>query len=282
MICSKTNQHIRSQVRIWRSAGESIAFVPTMGHLHAGHLRLVETAKARAGRVVVSIFVNPTQFDEPTDFSNYPRTEEADMEKLQSVAVDAVYIPDREQMYPNTMRTQVSVSQVSEKHCGAARPGHFDGVATVVCKLFNIVQPDHAFFGEKDFQQLLVLRTMVSDLNIPVEIIAVPTLRETDGLAMSSRNTHLSPLQRQQAVLLYQTLSLAKQAVINRQESYAAIEQWSLTTLKERGFKPDYFAICRRGDLQPATQEDKQLIILAAARLGNSRLIDNVQIDLSL
>ncbi|WP_408606499.1 pantoate--beta-alanine ligase [Methyloprofundus sedimenti] len=273
---------IRTQIMHWRLAGESIAFVPTMGNLHAGHLQLVKAAKAEAERVVVSIFVNPTQFDEQDDFANYPRTEDTDLEKLQSEGVDIVYMPKREEMYPTQMLTKVSVSQVTEKHCGAARPGHFDGVATVVCKLFNIVQPDSAFFGEKDFQQLMVIRTMVADLNFPIDIIAVPTLRETDGLAMSSRNTHLNGMQRQQARQLYQALCLAKQAVLEQQASFAEIEQAYLRRLTEQGFKPDYFSICRRSDLQAATELDEQLIILAAARLGKTRLIDNIQLDLNL
>lgn len=282
MIYSVGIDQLRTQLRQWRSAGDSIAFVPTMGNLHAGHLELVKVAKVQADRIVVSIFVNPTQFDEQADFSSYPRTLDADVEKLEQVAVDLVFIPEKQEIYPTKMLTKVSVSQVSDKHCGAARPGHFDGVATVVCKLFNMVQPDKAFFGEKDYQQLLVIQALVSDLNSPVEVISVPTWRETDGLAMSSRNTHLSQQQRQQAVLLYQTLGQAKQAVLEQQVSYADIQLESLQTLSSSGFKPDYFTICRRCDLQAATQEDRQLIILAAARLGNTRLIDNVQIDLSV
>jgi len=264
----------------WRLAGESIAFVPTMGNLHAGHLQLVSAAKAQADRVVVSIFVNPTQFDESADFSNYPRTEQADTEKLQSLDVDMLYMPATKEMYPAEMLSKVSVSQVTDKYCGAARPGHFDGVATVVCKLFNIVQPDKAFFGEKDFQQLLVIRTMVADLNSPIEIISIPTFREIDGLAMSSRNTRLTELQRQQAVQLYQTLCLAKEAVLVQHNHYSEIEQTYFQTLTDQGFKPDYFTICRRSDLQAATHGDTQLIILVAARLGSIRLIDNIPIEL--
>ena len=281
MLVIKSIKRLRTQIMLWRLAGESIAFVPTMGNLHAGHLQLVKAAKARAERVIVSIFVNPTQFDEQNDFTNYPRTEDADLEKLESVGVDIVYMPNRDEMYPGQILTKVSVSQVSEQHCGAARPGHFDGVATVVCKLFNIVQPDTAFFGEKDFQQLMVIRAMVADLNFPIEIIAVSTLRESDGLAMSSRNTHLNEMQRQQAGQLYQALCLAKQAVIERKTSFSEIQQAYLGILTGQGFKPDYFSICRRCDLQAATEEDVQLIILAAARLGKTRLIDNIQLDLN-
>ena len=282
MICINNIKPLRVQIKQWRMAGECIAFVPTMGNLHAGHLQLVKTAKAQADRVVVSIFVNPTQFNEQDDFANYPRTEEADLAKLQSAGIDLLYMPEREEMYPAEMLTRVSVSQVSEEHCGAARPGHFDGVATVVTKLFNIVQPDKAFFGEKDFQQLMVIRAMVADLDSSVDIIAVATFREPDGLAMSSRNTHLSEVQRQQAVQLYQALCQAKQAVLEQQTSFAEIEQSYLQVLYEQGFKPDYFSICRRRDLKAATNKDTQLIILAAAQLGNTRLIDNIQLDLDL
>lgn len=282
MLCINNIKPLRVQIKQWRMAGECIAFVPTMGNLHAGHLQLVKAAKAQADRVVVSIFVNPTQFNEQDDFANYPRTEEADLEKLQSAGIDLLYMPERKEMYPAEMLTKVSVSQVSEEHCGAARPRHFDGVATVVTKLFNIVQPDKAFFGEKDFQQLMVIRAMVADLDSPVDIIAVATFREPDGLAMSSRNTHLSEAQRQQAVQLYQALCLAKQAVLEQQTSFAEIEQSYLQILSEQGFKPDYFSICRRRDLKSATSKDTQLIILAAARLGNTRLIDNIQLDIDL
>lgn len=271
---------IRAQVKQWRSAGESIAFVPTMGNLHAGHLQLVSAAKAQADRVVVSIFVNPTQFGESEDFSTYPRTLDADIEKLQSLAVDIAFVPLNEEIYPDIAMTEVCVSQISDNYCGAARPGHFNGVATVVSKLFNIVQPDYAFFGEKDFQQLAVIRAMVTDLNIPVEIISVPTFREADGLAMSSRNSRLTEQQRKQAAKLYQSLKLAKQAVLARQCTYAEIERQFMQLLIGQGFKPDYFSICRRQDLQAATVEDTQLIILLAARLGKVRLIDNIQLDI--
>lgn len=282
MICSYSIQHLRAQIRQWRIAGDSIAFVPTMGNLHAGHLALISAAQAQADRVVISIFVNPSQFNEQADFANYPRTVQVDTEKLKSALVDLVFMPSREEIYPVAMRTTVSISEVSENHCGAARPGHFDGVATVVCKLFNMVLPDKALFGEKDFQQLLVIRTMAADLNSPVEIFSVPTFREEDGLAMSSRNTHLTIEQRQKAVQLYQALCQAKQAVFECQNCYAEIEGTYRQELSEQGFKPDYFSICRRSDLQTATEKDTQLIILTAARLGTTRLIDNIQVDLSL
>lgn len=272
--------NLRAQLKQWRSAGESIAFVPTMGNLHAGHLQLVSAAKAQADRVVVSIFVNPTQFGESEDFSSYPRTLDADVESLQSLAVDIAFLPMEEDIYPTVAMTEVCVSQVSDNCCGAARPGHFNGVATVVSKLFNIVQPDYAFFGEKDFQQLAVIRAMVADLNIPVDIVSVPTFREADGLAMSSRNGRLTEPQRKQAAKLYQSLRLAKQAVLAKQCAYAEIERQFMQLLTGQGFKPDYFSICRRQDLHAATGDDMQLIILLAARLGKVRLIDNMQLDI--
>ncbi|NOQ15009.1 MAG: pantoate--beta-alanine ligase [Methyloprofundus sp.] len=271
---------LRAQVKQWRIAGESIAFVPTMGNLHAGHLQLVSAAKAQADRVIVSIFVNPTQFGESEDFSSYPRTLDADIEKLESLAVDIAFVPINEEIYPTRAMTEVSISQIADNYCGAARPGHFNGVATVVSKLFNIVQPDYAFFGEKDFQQLAVIRVMVADLNTPVEIISVPTFREADGLAMSSRNGRLTEQQRKQAVKLYQSLSLAKQAVLAKQCAYTEIERQFIQLLTAQGFKPDYFSICRRHDLQAATLDDKHIIILLAARLGKTRLIDNIQLDI--
>lgn len=271
---------LRTELKQWRNAGERIAFVPTMGNLHAGHLQLVAAAKIQADRVVVSIFVNPTQFGESEDFSSYPRTLDADIEKLQAQAVDIAFVPINEEIYPVAAMAEVCVGQVADNYCGAARPGHFNGVATVVCKLFNIVQPDFAFFGEKDFQQLAVIRVMVADLNIPVEIISVPTFREMDGLAMSSRNIRLTEQQRMQAAKLYQSLKLAKQAVLAKQCAYAEIERQFMQLLTEQGFKPDYFSICRRQDLQAATIEDTQLIILLAARLGKVRLIDNIQLDI--
>ena len=280
-MCIQEISVLRAQLKQWRNAGESIGFVPTMGNLHAGHLQLVATAKAQADRVVVSIFVNPTQFGESEDFSTYPRTLDADIEKLQKLAVDIAFVPVESEIYPNIAMTEVQVSQIADSHCGAARPGHFNGVATVVSKLFNIVQPDYAFFGEKDFQQLAVIRAMVRDLNIPVVIYSVPTFREKSGLAMSSRNNRLTESQRKQAAKLYQSLSLAKQAVLAKKCTYAEIERQFMQLLTGQGFKPDYFSICRRSDLQAAAaEEDKQLIILLAARLGKVRLIDNIQLDI--
>ena len=277
--CLNEIKSLRVQVRQWHQQGKKVAFVPTMGNLHVGHLQLVRAAKARAERVVVSIFVNPTQFGEGEDFASYPRTEQADLDKLQALAVDIVFMPSVAEMYPGKELTTVSVKQVSDNYCGAARPGHFDGVATVVSKLFNIVQADYAFFGEKDFQQLAVISTMVSDLNMLTEVIAVPTEREADGLAMSSRNGYLSAGQRQQAPQLYQAICLAKADILAKQLPFHEIEQKYHQVLVKQGFIPDYFNICKRSDLQAATAVDVQLIILVAARIGSTRLIDNIQVD---
>ncbi len=277
--CIEKISDIRCQVKQWRSAGQSIAFVPTMGNLHAGHLRLVSAAKRQADKVVVSIFVNPTQFGEGEDFSSYPRTEAEDLEKLQSLGVDVAFLPCIKEMYPEKQLTTIHVSQVSEHLCGATRFGHFDGVATVVCKLFHIVLPDTAFFGEKDFQQLTVLRTMVADLNLPIELISVATVREKDGLAMSSRNAYLSEQHRPLAPQLYQSLCAAKQDVQEKKLNYREIEKKYYNLLIEKGFIPEYFSICKQSNLQFAQHEDNALIILVAARLGTTRLIDNIQFE---
>lgn len=266
----------RKIIKQWQQQGQSIAFVPTMGNLHAGHIKLVKVARAKADKVVVSIFVNPTQFGEGEDFASYPRTESEDIHKLQVVSADVLFLPTVTEMYPKNTRTMVSVADLSVNHCGASRLGHFDGVATVVSKLFNMVQPDFACFGEKDFQQLSIIRQMVRDLNIPVEIIAVATERESDGLAMSSRNGYLTPEQRLVAPKLHQSLCRARERVLQGTLNISDIEQQQCLLLKESGFDVDYFSICRSDDLQPASDNDRELVILAAAKLGKPRLIDNI------
>jgi pantoate--beta-alanine ligase len=197
---------LRDTLKTWRGLDKTIAFVPTMGNLHAGHIHLVEQAKAQADKVVVSIFVNPTQFSAGEDFGAYPRTPDEDSEKLSAAGADLLFMPEASEIYPGAAATFVEVPGISEILCGAFRPGHFRGVATVVCKLFNITQPDLALFGEKDFQQLAVIRRMVADLNMPVQIIGIPTVREASGLALSSRNHYLSAAEQQQATALYQSL----------------------------------------------------------------------------
>lgn len=273
-----TVSEVRAAVREWRFGGEKIAFVPTMGNLHPGHLRLVAEAKKVADRVVVSIFVNPTQFGPGEDYESYPRTEDEDRNKLNEAEADLLFLPPAAEIYAPDAKTRVTVAGLSQRYCGAFRPGHFDGVATVVCKLFNIVQPDCALFGQKDFQQLTLIRTMVRDLNIPVDIVPVETVREADGLAMSSRNGYLNHEERHIAPRLYRALCDAKDAVLAGRD-YAEIERQAQAFLRESGFDTDYFAICRRSDLEKAGKDDLELVLLAAARLGKTRLIDNVRFD---
>ena len=267
---------LRQTVRQWRQAGQTVAFVPTMGNLHAGHLKLVETAQNRADRVVASIFVNPTQFGPNEDFASYPRTEEEDRVKLATLNTDLLFLPSVEEMYPQPLQTRVSVAGLSTIHCGASRPGHFDGVAVVVCKLLNMVQPDLLLLGEKDFQQLTVVKRMVADLNIPVDILGVPTVRETDGLAMSSRNGYLSSEERKVAPRLYQALRAIRDSIQAGQGEDRAIIAAQAIKLQQAGFALDYIHLCRSVDLQQANFEDDDLVLLAAARLGRTRLIDNV------
>ncbi|MFI3155857.1 MAG: pantoate--beta-alanine ligase [Methylococcaceae bacterium] len=271
-----TVPELRAAVRSWRSAGRSVALVPTMGNLHAGHLTLVNEAQKKADRVVVSIFVNPTQFGIGEDFETYPRTEREDQEKLDASGADLLFLPSVAEVYAADAKTVVSITGLSEGYCGASRPGHFDGVATVVNKLFNMAQPDIALFGLKDFQQLTVIRTMVRDLNIPVEIIAVETVREASGLAMSSRNGYLIAEEKIVAAKLYQSLCVARDAVLAGQQSYQEIEYKALLFLQESGFQPDYFSVCRASDLKKAGVDDMELVLLTAARLGKTRLIDNI------
>jgi len=276
MVTVNTILELQAAVKTWRSAGESIAFVPTMGNLHAGHLHLVSVAKTKADRVVVSIFVNPTQFGAGEDFDTYPRTEQEDQEKLKSIETDLLFLPPVAEIYTPDAQTMVSVSGMANLYCGASRPGHFNGVATIVCKLFNMVQPTVAVFGLKDFQQLTVIRTMTRDLNMPVQIIGVDTVRESSGLAMSSRNGYLSAAEKTIAPLLYQSLNTARDAILAGNQPYPDIEQHALRFLQQAGFQPDYFSVCRSSDLKNATLQDTDLVLLAAARLGKTRLIDNI------
>jgi pantoate--beta-alanine ligase len=278
----KTVAELREVIKSYRLAGERIAFVPTMGNLHAGHLKLVEAAKSASERTVISIFVNPTQFGQGEDFETYPRTEQEDSLKLNAAGADLLFLPSVAEIYSHDALTVVTVKGISDLHCGRSRPGHFNGVATVVCKLFNIVQPDMAFFGQKDFQQLAVIRMMVRDLNIPVTIESVETVRENDGLAMSSRNGYLSPEELQIAPDLYQTLCKAKREIQAAHKPYRIIEQESAGFLQKTGFQIDYFMICRSSDLLAANPADKDLVVLAAAKLGKTRLIDNITVTLSI
>ncbi len=272
----KTICELREAIKIWRLAGESVAFVPTMGNLHAGHLQLVSTAKTKADHVVVSIFVNPAQFGVGEDFETYPRTEREDREKLEAENADLLFQPSVAEIYAPDAKTTVTVTGLSDLYCGESRPGHFSGVATVVCKLFNIVQPNIALFGLKDFQQLTVIKTMVRDLNIPVEITGVDTVREPSGLAMSSRNGYLTDDEKRIAPKLYHSLCAARDAVLVGNQIYADIERQALHFLQQAGFNPDYFSVCRSRDLKKAVPEDVDLVLLAGAKLGRTRLIDNI------
>ena len=276
-------QSVRDQVNNWKQAGLSVAFVPTMGNLHAGHLHLVAQAKKKADRVVVSIFVNPMQFNEADDFSAYPRTFEGDLELLKEVSADAVFSPSNDELYPidQEATTKVIVPGLSDVLEGECRPGHFTGVATVVCKLFNIVQPDISCFGEKDFQQLMLIRRMVSELNIPVQIEAIATQREADGLAMSSRNNRLDNQQREKAPQVFQVLTEVADSLKAGNRDYLALEQNATATLDGRGFKAEYVAIRRSFDLTLPSIDDCDLVVLVAARLGDIRLIDNISLSLN-
>ncbi len=273
---------MRERVAGWRRKNLRVALVPTMGNLHKGHVALVAEAQRRARRVVVSAFVNPLQFGPSEDFDKYPRTFEHDTQTLQKVSADIMFHPSAFEMYPggHERSTVVDVPELSGILCGAFRPGHFAGVATVVTKLFNIIRPDFAVFGEKDYQQLVIVKRLVIDLGLTPEIVSVPTVREADGLAMSSRNRFLSREERQVAPKLYASLLEAQRRVEAGDTDFAALQQIGMHTLESAGFKPDYFAIRQANDLQPLRDSSRELVILAAARLGTTRLIDNVKVTL--
>ncbi|CAI8846969.1 pantoate--beta-alanine ligase [Pseudomonas brassicacearum] len=278
----KTVRELRAAVARARGEGKRIAFVPTMGNLHSGHVALVTKAAQRADFVVASIFVNPLQFGAGEDLDKYPRTLAADQEKLLQAGCHLLFAPSVEEMYPDGMagQTRVSVPQLSEGLCGASRPGHFEGVATVVSKLFNMVQPDLAVFGQKDFQQLAVIRALVHDLNMPIQIIGEPTVRAEDGLALSSRNGFLSPDQRAVAPVVYRVLSQIAEAIKQGRRDFPALIGEQLKQLEAAGLRPDYLEIRHAKTLRPALSEDRDLVILVAAFLGTTRLIDNLHLDL--
>ncbi|MCP5339857.1 MAG: pantoate--beta-alanine ligase [Steroidobacteraceae bacterium] len=271
---------VRERVAAWRAAGEQVAFVPTMGNLHAGHISLIELARRHGQRFVASIFVNPMQFGPNEDFNHYPRTPGRDAGMLAEAGCDLMFQPDVAEMYPSApdIATRVEVPGLSTILCGEFRPGHFEGVATVVAKLFNIVQPDVAVFGEKDFQQLTVIRRMVADLCLPVRIVGAPTMREADGLAMSSRNQYLDATQRGLAPRLYAELQRAVAVIEGGGRDFAALESAATARLAAAGFQVDYFAVRRAADLQLPQADDAELVALVAARLGRARLIDNLRI----
>ena len=272
---------LRAAVRGWRSKGQTVGFVPTMGNLHAGHQSLVRLARARADRVVASVFVNPTQFGPGEDFERYPRTLVHDQAALADEGCDLLFAPEVATIYPYgaALSVNLRVPQVTATLEGAHRPGHFDGVATVVCKLFNLVNPDLAVFGQKDFQQLKVIERMVRDLSLPVKVIAAPIVREDDGLALSSRNQYLSAQERARAPLIHDTL-LKMRELLGQGHAWRAVEQVAEAQLTRAGFVPDYAAIRRAGDLaEPDDGQRDGLVALIAARLGGTRLIDNLLLD---
>jgi len=272
---------LRAAVRGWRSAGQIVGFVPTLGNLHAGHHSLLKLARARADRVIASVFVNPTQFAPGEDYERYPRTLAQDQAGLAEVGCDILFAPEVSTLYPFGAASSVSihVPDLTETLEGAHRPGHFDGVATVVAKLFSLVQPDLAVFGQKDFQQLKVIERMVRDLSLPVKVMSGPTLREEDGLAMSSRNQYLSAQERARAPQLYSTLQQTRE-LFRQGHHWQALEQAAKARLERGGFVPDYVAIRRAEDLaEPGPDEREGLVVLVAARLGATRLIDNLPFD---
>jgi pantoate--beta-alanine ligase len=258
---------------------KSVAFVPTMGNLHAGHLHLVELAKQQAKCVVVSIFVNPLQFGANEDLANYPRTLEEDCEKLKLAGVDVVFTPTVETMYPTEQTILVEPPAIANDLCGVSRPGHFRGVATVVLKLFNMVRPDVAVFGKKDFQQLFIIREMVKQLNLPIEIVAGETMREPDGLAMSSRNGYLLPGQRVEAQRLHRALQQVVDAIQGGNADFPALESQTTQYLTQLGWVVDYIAVRSSLTLLPANVDDTRLVVLGAARQGRTRLIDNIEFE---
>lgn len=281
MRCVGNIDALHAAIRALRDAGKTIAFVPTMGNLHPGHLTLIREARRRADAVVASIFVNPLQFGANEDLDKYPRTPQQDQSALQAEGVDVLFMPSVEAMYPRGEQAQtfVEVPGIGDILCGASRPGHFRGVATVVCRLFNLVRPDVALFGKKDYQQLRVIRLMVADLAMPLEVIGVDTVREADGLAMSSRNQYLDQAERARAPVLYRTLCGLRDQLLAAGRYDASWVQDALAKL-EADLEVEYLAVRRQADLAEPAVTDRELVILLAARLGATRLIDNVELTL--
>ncbi len=278
----RTIASLRENLQGWRKFGETIALVPTMGNLHAGHLSLVGVAGKIADRVVVSIFVNPTQFGPTEDFAAYPRTLDSDRRQLTRAKVDILFLPSVAEMYPHGERggTVVSVPDLSAILCGAFRPGHFDGVASVVTRLFNIVQPDTAVFGQKDYQQVAIIRRLQADLCLPIRIVVAPTARDPDGLALSSRNQYLDADGRVRAPGMHRALVACTTRLRDGEKDFSALEKSGMADLAAAGFRPDYFAIRNAADLSSPTATSRQLVVLAAGHLGRARLIDNLLVDL--
>lgn len=274
-----TIAQVRAQVSQWRQANQRVVFVPTMGNLHAGHMSLIEAAHEHGDKFVASIFVNPMQFGPNEDFAHYPRTPSQDSTMLEAAGCDLMFMPEVGEIYPNGagQATRVEVPGISNILCGEFRPGHFEGVATVVAKLFHIVDPDVAIFGEKDFQQLTVIRRMAADLCLRVKIVGAPTVREADGLAMSSRNQYLSEEERALAPSIYRQLSQAVEALRSGSRDYSRMESAGRAALDGAGFRTDYFTVRDALTLAPARPDTQEFVVLTASRLGKARLIDNVQ-----
>ncbi|HHK8231748.1 TPA: pantoate--beta-alanine ligase [Serratia marcescens] len=284
MIIIETLPMLRQQIRRWRQEGKRIALVPTMGNLHDGHMTLVDEARARADVVVVSIFVNPMQFDRPDDLARYPRTLQEDSEKLTRRGVDLVFAPAPAAVYPQGLeqQTYVDVPGISSILEGASRPGHFRGVSTIVSKLFNLVQPDLACFGEKDYQQLALIRKMVADMGYDIDIVGVPTVRAKDGLALSSRNGYLTAEERKIAPQLSKIMNALAQQLANGERHVETLLEQTAEQLRAAGFTPDELFIRDADSLQPLTVDSQRAVMLMAAWLGKARLIDNQQVDLTL
>ena len=280
----ESKKELQDQVHEWRAAGEQIALVPTMGNLHAGHASLVDLARLHAKHVVVTVFVNPTQFGEDEDFDSYPRTLEWDTQRLKKLGADILFAPTVETVYPFGVdqATRITVPHLTENFCGSFRTGHFDGVTTVVARLFALVQPNLAVFGQKDYQQQLVIRRMVDDLSLPIRILTAPTIREDDGLAMSSRNSYLTDGERAIAPALHSALLSADGKLQSGERDIEKLQATTSDVLRAAGFDPEYVAIRRAMDLASPVriQRNEELVILAAARLGRARLIDNIVVTI--
>lgn len=281
MIQAHDKDALRVVMRGYRASGETTAFVPTLGNLHDGHLSLVKKARDIADRVVVSIFVNPIQFDRPEDLAAYPRTMDDDLALLNREEVDLVFLPSVEEMYPEGSATRVEVDGISDILEGDSRPGHFSGVATIVAKLFNLVQPDYSVFGEKDFQQLMLIQRMVQDLDFGISIIPAPTARESSGLAMSSRNNYLTVKERDEiAPQIFAELCKLRDQIKNGERNFSVLQQSSTERLNRKGLRTDYIEVRNANDLSIARSDDKELVILVSAWLGKARLIDNLTVNL--
>lgn len=282
MLTVTTIADVRAHVARWHEQKLRVVFVPTMGNLHAGHMSLIEAARQHGDKFVASIFVNPMQFGPNEDFAHYPRTPTQDAKMLEDAGCDLMFMPEVGEIYPNgaDQATRIEVPVISNILCGEFRPGHFEGVATIVAKLFNIVDADVAIFGEKDFQQLTVIRRMVADLCLRVQVVGAPTVREPDGLAMSSRNQYLDESQRKLATTIYRQLSQAVAALKAGERDFGKIEGTGRAALDGAGFRTDYFAVRDARTLMPAQPDTKQFVVLAASRLGKARLIDNIQFSL--